>query len=719
MKHVWHFASIGGTKRVTLESAADLKHLKDLDQKLWTALSCPVNDLEIDKKTLELVDADKDGNIHVPEIIQAVDWMLSVLRNPEDLLSPAPEFPLWAINDETEEGKALLQSAKTILSSLGKEQATTITPGDTSDLPRIFKGTPFNGDGVITEDSAAASPLDPTFLAQVMQCCGSVADRGGKQGVNEEIAATFFAECEKYLAWHKKSEENRDLIFPLGDKTSSAHAAFAAVKEKVEDFFFRCRLAIFDKQSIDALNLQIERVKAITDKNLTAHLAEIATYPLAAINLDKVLPLSSGINPAWEEQMAEFVAQVVVPLIGSRDKLTEPDWKQLSVRFTAFEEWNAEKEGAKVESLGLPRIQEIMSGDSRVQVAALIGRDKAVEPEANNIILVDKLVRFYGNLFTLLRNFVTFSDFYTPGQKAIFQAGTLYIDQRSCELCIRVEDMARHALLAHLSGMYLLYCDCVSKSTGGKMTIVAALTNGDVDDLVVGRNAVFYDRRGLDWNATIVKITENPTSIRQAFFAPYRRVSRFVEDQINKAAAAADEKSNAKLAEGVTSAQAVPPPPADDKAKKEAKPAFDVAKFAGIFAAIGLAIGSIGGAITAVASGFMRLKYWQMPLAIMGALLVISGPSMILAYLKLRKRNLSPLLDANGWAINARLKVNITFGRMLTHLVTLPENSRINYNDPFVKKRQPWPLILIAVLLLCSVVFYLFWKGKFMGLNHW
>jgi len=719
MKHVWHFASIGGTKRVTLQSAADLMHLKDLDQKLWTALSCPVNDLEIDRKTLELVDADNDGHIHVPEVIKAVDWILSVLRNPEELLSPAPEFPLSAINDETAEGKALLQSAKTILSSLGKEQATTITTSDTSDLPRIFKGTPFNGDGVITEDSVAASSLDPTVLSQIMQCCGSVADRGGKQGINEEIATTFFTECDKYLAWHKKSEDDLEHIFPLGDKTASAHTVFTSVKDKIDDFFFRCRLAIFDKQSIDALNLQTERVKAITDKNLPAHLSEIATYPLASISLDKVLPLSSGINPAWEEQMDKFVAQVVVPFIGNKDTLSEADWKQLSGRFAAFEKWNAEKEGAKVESLGLARIQEIVSGDSRVQVAALIGRDKAVEPEATNIILVDKLVRFYGNLFTLLKNFVTFSDFYTPGHKAIFQAGTLYIDQRSCELCIKVEDMARQALLAQLSGMYLIYCDCVSKSTGGKMTIVAALTNGDVDDLVVGRNAVFYDRRGLDWNATIVKITENPTSISQAFFAPYRKVSRFVEDQINKAAAAADEKSNAKLAAGVSTVQAVPPPPTDDKAKKEAKPAFDVAKFAGIFAAIGLAIGAVGSAITAVATGFMKLKYWQMPLAIIGALLIISGPSMILAYVKLRKRNLSPILDANGWAINARLKVNITFGRTLTHLVSLPENAKINYNDPFVKKRQSWPLILIGVLLLCAAVFYFFWKGKFMGLNHW
>ena len=61
---------------------------------------------------------------------------------------------------------------------------------------------------------------------------------------------------------------------------------------------------------------------------------------------------------------------------------------------------------------------------------------------------------------------------------------------------------------------------------------------------------------------------------------------------------------------------------------------------------------------------------------------------MILAWLKLRKRNLAPLLDANGWAINAQATINIAFGNTLTHLATLPENSRLNLIDPFAKRKK-------------------------------
>jgi len=705
--HVWNFATIGGVKRVTLESGSDLVHLHELDQKLWTALSCPVENLEIDRRTLELIDTDKNGQIRVPEILAAVKWVLSIVRNPGDLLKEAPEFPLSAINNDTEQGKLLLDSAKAILRNLGKENATSLTVDDTSDLVRIFGGTRFNGDGVITEDTVAGYEDLMIVMQEIMRTCGFAADRCGKPGITHDILQLFFDECQKYAAWNKKQVDARDMILPLGDDTPAAYAHYRIVKPKVDDFFLRCRLAAFDGQSTDALNLQIERVKTITDKNLSGCLEEIATYPIATIAAGDPLPLSKGVNPAWEGAMAAFRTQVVLPIVGQRDNITEVEWNNISQRFEAYEKWLNEKEGTRVETLGLVRITEILAGTANTQLHGLIEQDKAVEAEANSIMLVDQLVRYYRDLFTLLKNFVTFSDFYTPGPKAVFQAGTLYIDQRSCELCVRVRDMGKQGELAQHSGMYLIYCDCTSKTSGDKKTILAALTNGDVDDLRVGRNAVFYDRNGVDWDATIVKITENPTSIRQAFFAPYRRVSRFVEAQINKAASAADEKSAANLTKGV---EDVPAKVEEAKAKKEASQSFDVAKFAGIFAAIGLAVGAIGSMLTAVFTGFLRLTWWQMPIAVAGTLLLISGPSMILAYMKLRKRNLAPILDANGWAINARVKINIQFGRMLTSLAVLPYGAHVNFSDPFSKKKKPIVPIVMTLLAIGLLLFFL-WKN--------
>jgi len=271
--------------------------------------------------------------------------------------------------------------------------------------------------------------------------------------------------------------------------------------------------------------------------------------------------------------------------------------------------------------------------------------------------------------------------------------------------------MAKHATMVSFSGMFLIYCDCTSRSTNEKMTIVAALTNGDIDNLVVGRNALFYDRNGLDWDATVIKIVDNPISIRQAFFSPYRKVSRFIETQINKFATSQDEKVTGDMMKGVEN---VPAKVEEAKKEKSAPQPFDIGKFVGIFAAIGLALGAIGSAVGSVIAGFLGLKWWQMPIAALGIVLLISGPSMIIAYLKLRKRNLAPILDANGWAINAQANVNIQFGNVLTHLAELPAGAKINLNDPFTKKKRP---ILPAILIISAMVggvLYLLWKYGYM-----
>jgi hypothetical protein len=235
------------------------------------------------------------------------------------------------------------------------------------------------------------------------------------------------------------------------------------------------------------------------------------------------------------------------------------------------------------------------------------------------------------------------------------------------------------------------------------MTIATAITNGDSDQLLVGRNGIFYDRRGQDWDATIVRIIEHPISIRQAFWDPYKRIGKMVGESLQKMAAARSRMNEEKAVAEII--------PAGTK-KPEAKPAqppFDVGKFAGIFAAIGLAIGAIGTAIASILTGFFKLPWWQMPLVLAGIMLFISGPSIVLAWLKLRQRNLGRLLDANGWAVNTRAKINIPFGASLTGMARLPLGAVTSLFDPFAEKKRPWKrwLMLVAVVLIALAVWRL------------
>jgi hypothetical protein len=273
---------------------------------------------------------------------------------------------------------------------------------------------------------------------------------------------------------------------------------------------------------------------------------------------------------------------------------------------------------------------------------------------------------------------------------AIFQTGILYLDQRSCQLCLGVDDAARHSTMAGLAGAYLAYCDCVRKGTGEKLNIVAIFSQGGDDNLMVGRNGVFYDRKGRDYDATITKILPNPISLREAFWSPYKKLARFIEEQVAKRAAAADASANTQL----TAVAANPTAPVPAAAPK--KPAFDPS----VIALMSVALGSFTAAFATVLAYTRGFAPWQIPLVVMGIMLIISGPSLILAFIKLRKRNLGPILDANGWAVNAKASINVPFGTSLTGIAKLPANATVDLHDRYAQKTAAWPKVAIALFLI-------------------
>ncbi len=686
--HRWRFFRAGGFDQVKLETGADLMHLDQLDQKLWVALACPTTGLEFDPKTLALIDTDQDERVRAPELIAAVKWAGSMLKNSDDLVKGGDALPLAAINDATPEGKQLYSSAQQILVNLGKKAAVVISLEDASDANKIFANTTFNGDGVILAESAS-DDATKAVINDIAACLGTVPDRSGKPGIDQARADAFFAECAAFDGWMKQADADAKTILPAGEGTAAASAAVKAVKVKVDDYFGRCRLAAFDPRALAFLNRKDEEYLAIAAKDLSISAAEVAGFPLAQVAAGKPLPLQGAINPAHADAVAALKINAIKPLLGDKAELTEADWTALQAQLGAFEVWNAAKTGAAVEKLGIHRVRAILVSKAKEDIAALIAKDKALEPEATSIANVEKLVRFVRDLHRLCINFVNFKELYDAGAPAIFQCGTLYLDQRSCNLCLPVEDAGRHASMAALAGAYLAYCDCTRKGAGEKKSIVAIISQGDDDNLMVGRNGIFYDRKGLDYDATITRIVANPISLRQAFWMPYQKLVRMIEEQIAKRAAAADAASTAKLETAATSA-------ANAGQIKPAEPKkIDV----GTVAALGVAFSALSAVAVGLLGLFKGIVPWQLPLILIGLMLLISVPSLILAYMKLRKRNLGPILDANGWAVNARAKINVPFGTSLTGMAKLPAGSSVDIGDKYAEKSALWPRILLVAFV--------------------
>ena len=549
----WTYASLGGATRVKIQSGEDIRHLGELDEKLWTVLSCPTVGLEIDETSLKLIDTDNDGKLHVQEVIKTADWLCATLTNPDVLLEGEAQLKVADIADES-------------IRVVAEKIAT---------------------DGVVTLDAVRAA-------------IGAVA---------VETQAV-----------------------PEAPYSGEVTAAYKACKDAYAQYFATVRM--------QALGL--------------------ATLP----------------------------ADAAVP------GMTEEAFGEMGKKIADYEAEKAAVEGANAKLLA----------DAQAQYRPL-----------------EKLLLLTRDFYALLRNYVSFQDFYARRGKAllgraakgetpwaIFQAGTLVIDQRACNLCLRVNDAAKHNAQAPASGMFLVYCNCTHKPTGQTMQIVAAVTVGDIKNLKVGKNALFYDRLGRDWDAEVTKIIDNPISIGQAFWSPYRKLGDWITNLINKSAAEKETKSFNDMTTKLQSDMAAKP--ADDKAPEKVQ-AFDIAKFAGIFAAIGMAVGYIGSFFTSLATGIKGLGWWQSLLALVALLLVVSGPSMVLAWLKLRKRNLAPLLNANGWAINADSLVGATFGASLTEQAQFPMMKLVDPYAP-VKKISAggkWAIAISVIVAVVAIAIFVLW----------
>ncbi len=603
---VWRFFRAGGFDQVKIETASDLLELRQLDQKLWVALSCPVKGLQFDERTLNLIDTDQDGRVRAPELLAAIDWATDRLITPE-ILAESPEGLRLSHLREDEKGRALAEQARQLLADLGKTESESLTVADV-----------------------------------------------------EQAQVRFTARLR--TAWEEACPAN----LPLGERTPDGYLILRKVADKLDDYYLRCRILAFEGRQSGEVVTEAQHQAVFSSSSVTRE--ALLEWPLAPIDSSGRLPLIEGINPAWAEAMASFRTQVIVPLLGGCAMLSEREWVQLKGIFAEFAAW----QGAC-----------------------------PVEIENETVRDLEKLVRLVRDLMILANNFVSFRAFYTRTGQAIFQAGTLYLDSRSCELCVTVNDAARHAVLANLSNICLVYCDCVR--AGQKITIAAAFTDGDSDQLRVGRNGVFYDAKGQDWDATITRIIEQPISLRQAFWSPYKKMVRTISDQFEKFAS-----SRAKAADDLWVGSAAPVlQKGTGGPSAVAQQAFDVGKFAGIFAAIGMAVGAIGTALASVAVGLFSLAFWQIPFVLLGVLLLISGPSLLLAWFKLRSRTLGPILDANGWAINARAKINLLFGASLTQLAQLPPNAERTLTDPFAEEeRSAWIYVVwgaVAVMVVAML----------------
>ncbi|HWR12157.1 MAG TPA: hypothetical protein VN445_10060 [Rectinemataceae bacterium] len=706
--NAWTFSRIGGVDQVVIRNGDDVAALGDLDQKLWAVLAMPAAQPAV-RQTLEYLDADKDGKIRVPDILRTIGELKARLTTLDALFERNDRLAIDQMAER--EMRDTATHVLAINAGVGQGLASAFCSSGIQavDLAAVdkaigaFSALPFNGDGVIvpasTEDEAVKG-----LLVALIGAGYSAQDSSGESGVDKSSLERFGTDYEAYRSWIKEADSYTEL-FPSDAEGRKASDLFRTIRPPLEDYFKRCRVLAM-AGSPSAMGELEALMASILSQNLPEDAPELARLPAALPDASCVLRLDRALHPTYGKAILAFFG-TMAKSHASSTAVSQAEWESMAATMDTYGRWLDGKPRSGVAILGAQVMDGVFGAETIAGLQGLVERDLAMAGEADSLRRLRTLLLLKRDFLRILCNFVNLEDFYVRKQ-GLFRAGKLFLDGRELELCLNVGNAPAHATMAGLSSMYLVYCD-LSRVDGRKKAIVAVLTAGDADNIFIGRNGVFYDSEGLDWDAVITKTVVQPISIREAFFSPYKWLVRTLEEFSMKRAANA-EVANMDKMKGIAQATAQVGKP-DLKPEQMIPKKVDV----GTVAAIGVALGSIGAMVTGILGMFFGLGVW-MPLGIVGVFVLISGPSMILAYMKLRKRNIGPLLNAEGWAINGRLKINVPFGATLSHLAALPLSSTRQIKDPFAEKKKPWTLYILIVTIAALVAAYFAgWFGPLFG----
>ncbi len=630
MAYSFAFSLIAKTLQVRLQKGADIEHLAELDQMYWLMLSCAVTAMGAEGEPVaRALDTDNDGRVRVPEILTAIEWLKPRLRDFDILFNPAEGLSIDELA-ETEEGALL----KRLLKRLAPEGL--LTPQTMGKAFDDFRTSLANGDGVVP---ATLIPLGEVMLT----ITGGVSAVDGSLGLSKASLDAFEAAVKAYDAWAAAQPAE---TLPEGIEPASATAAVQALKQKIDDFFLQCELLRYNPAAIDAMPSPKQ-------------LSELADAPIVLPSATaRTIPFEEGVNPTCVAQMAT-VAQLAKALDSSAETLTPELWHQVQAAVQPFAAWvSAKPNGADL--LATLDRTSLDDGSLRATLEKVLAEDEAQAPLAAAFGDLQRLMTLRLGFLRFLRNFVNVEGLYPPSEGALFQTGTLYMDGRACSLCFPIEQAAAaHAKAAEGSNCCLVYCTLSRPSEKKTRTICAVFTAGSAEPLAVGRNGVFFDLEGKDWEATLVHLQPNPMGLAEAFFAPWRKVGKAFTEGVRKLIASKGDAATASMVA---------------KAENASKgtgsvPANSGAMMASV-ATLGIALSFVATAVTGILAALTNTPFWKIGLAVLGIVCIVSVPNVILTWFRLRSRNLAPILNASGWAVNRRIGLTPGLGRFFTQRTT-------------------------------------------------
>ena len=537
------FKRTGRAYHLDIATAVDLRNALDLNEAHWVATSAPTDTLHLDALFLKLVDSDQDGRIKPRELKDAIRWCLDVLSDCRGLDAGDDSVGLATIDTRAEDGKRAHQAATKLLVQRADETATHVSLDQVRHVRREIECMAVSEAGIVLPRATDDRTIRQ-FVEDLVATVGGVEHPSGDTGLDEAHLSQFLVTAEAYLAWDaqgRPSDEHSPTdILPLGPATSSAFAALAGVRDKIDQYFAQCEAVTLDDSLLDRIT-----GTADNDTDFT-NLADLRTLlqraPLSRPCAERTLRFDEPINPCYADAIASLREHVVCPMLGNRDQLTHQQWQHTKQTFAAYETWLSDPRGAELTPLGPEKVRQYLDARTPDAVRDLITQRKQTAFVLDNLRALEKSILFQANILRLANNLISFPDLYDPERRALFEMGTAIIDGRRFTFAVTVRDRAEHAKIAVTSSIYVMYLDLVRQDSEEKLCVAVPVTAGGRGNLCVGKRGIFEDIDGQQWDARIVQILENPIGLGGAIAAPYRRVTKMFVGKIDALTSSAEKQ---------------------------------------------------------------------------------------------------------------------------------------------------------------------------------
>ena len=652
----------GSSHHLSIETAADLETVLELDEAHWVATNAPMSTMNCDATFLKLVDTDNNGRIMCHEVTEAIEWLLAVLADRAGVTEGSTSLPLAAINIDTPDGRRILGATRKILVSLGRQDTEVIGLEQIRQVKAQVEAASVSAAGVVLPE-AAKDPQIGRFIADVVAVTGGAPHPAGCRGVDSAHLDRFLGEAASWLDWQQRgqipADNGKTEIMPLGLATPAAYQALTAVRGKIDQYFAQCEAAALDERFVQRMGWTEAELGDLDFDDPAAIELVLAKAPLAKAKPTRQLPFDDSINPFYAEPVRRFRREIVEPVLGQAlSTLSAGQWNGIKEVFAHHHDWVNAKPATTVETLGEATVRGYLHERFADAVRTLIAESAETSFVLDNVCLAEKLLLYQAFMMKLANNFVSFPHLYDPHSRAMFETGSLVMDGRRFNLAVKADNHARHATVAKNSNMFLLYVQVVPPHGPDTFEVALPVTAGSKGNLYVGKRGVFRNLAGNECDAIVTYVVDNPISIREAMMSPFQRLWRLLTGKIEAITSSAGKKLDAK-ATGAMDRIAPPSGAAPAAQQKQAMAG-------GMLMGAGVAVAALGSSLAYAAKTVAEAGPWPIVISVLAAVLLVMLPTAILAFLKLRGRDLSAILEGSGWAINARMRLTRRQRRFFT-----------------------------------------------------